>query len=60
MEINKEEGNTIQINKPELHLKLPKKGTAETVLKRHLNLHKLYICHSQSLQLCNFKIAQVL
>lgn len=32
MEINKEEGNTIQINKSELRLKLPKKGMAEIVL----------------------------
>lgn len=58
--MNKEEGNTIQINKPELRLKLPKKGTAETVLQRHLNLHKTYECYSQSLQLCNFKIVQLL
>lgn len=41
MEINKEEGNTIQINKPELRLKPPKNGMAERVLQRHLNLHRL-------------------
>lgn len=41
MEINKEEGNTIQINKPVLRLKPPKNGTAETVLQRHLNLHRV-------------------
>lgn len=60
MEINKEEGNTIQINKPELCLKLSKKGTAEIVLQRHPNLHKTYDCRSWSLQLCNFKTVQVL
>lgn len=41
MEINKEEGNTIQINKPELRLKPPKHGTVEIVLQRHLNLQRL-------------------
>lgn len=41
MEINKEEGSTIQINKPELRLKPPKQGTAEIVLLRHLNLQRL-------------------
>lgn len=41
MEINKEEGSTIQINKPELRLKPPKHGTAEIVLLRHLNLQRL-------------------
>lgn len=41
MEINKEEGNTIQVNKVELHLKSPKNGMAEIVLQRHLNLQRL-------------------